>query len=88
MAKIIQIPIDSPEAGQNSLQEIRSTLKRGGIIGFPTDTYYGLGANPLNVQAVKTVFTVKNRSTDKPILILVSSRQLLYQRDSKNQTDT
>ena len=75
MAKIIQIPINSPQIDREPLEEVLSILKSGGVIGFPTDTYYGLGANPSNAQAVENIFKVKNRSVDKPILILVSSRK-------------
>ena len=75
MAKIVQIPTNPFKTDTKSLEEIRSILKRGKVIGFPTDTFYGLGADPFNVKAIKTIFTIKNRPANKPILILVSSQE-------------
>jgi L-threonylcarbamoyladenylate synthase len=53
--------------------EIVSLLRSGGIIAFPTDTAYGLGADPFNNAAVDRIFQIKGRSETKPILLLVSS---------------
>jgi L-threonylcarbamoyladenylate synthase len=43
----------------------------GGVIAFRTDTFYGLGADPLNGEAVRKIRALKGREDDKPILILV-----------------
>ena len=53
--------------------EIVVLLRRGGIIGFPTDTAYGLGVDPFNEAAVDRLFSVKGRPEAKPILLLVDS---------------
>jgi L-threonylcarbamoyladenylate synthase len=52
---------------------IVSLLRDGGIIAFPTDTSYGLGADPFNDAAVERIFTIKGRAGTKPILLLVDS---------------
>jgi L-threonylcarbamoyladenylate synthase len=52
---------------------IVSLLRDGGIIAFPTDTSYGLGADPFNDAAVERIFTIKGRAESKPILLLVDS---------------
>jgi L-threonylcarbamoyladenylate synthase len=52
---------------------ILSILRRGGVIGFPTDTAYGLGADPLNETALSRIFKIKGRTETKPILLLVAS---------------
>jgi len=44
----------------------------GGIVAFRTDTFYGLGADPLNQQAVKAIRRLKGRDEGKPILLLIS----------------
>jgi L-threonylcarbamoyladenylate synthase len=49
-----------------------SALKSGGIIVYPTDTLYGLGADVFNDNAVKKVFKVKNRPFNLPISVAVS----------------
>jgi L-threonylcarbamoyladenylate synthase len=54
-------------------EEIVSLLRRGGIIAFPTDTAYGLGADPFNETAVNRIFEIKGRPETKPILLVVDS---------------
>ncbi len=49
-------------------------IAQGGVIAFRTDTFYGLGADPLNVSAVRRILQLKGREDGKPILILVSDR--------------
>ena len=55
-----------------SLRRISETIHRGGIIAFRTDTFYGLGADPLNREAVRSIKQLKGREGDKPILIVIS----------------
>ena len=52
---------------------ILGVLDQGGVIGYPTDTAYGLGADPFNVSAVERIFRVKERPETKPVLLLVNS---------------
>ncbi len=47
-------------------------INAGGVIAFRTDTFYGLGANPCDPQAVRAVARLKGREDDKPILVLLS----------------
>ena len=53
--------------------EIVSLLHAGSVIAFPTDTVYGLGANPFNTIAIDRIFEIKGRRETKPILLLVNS---------------
>jgi len=46
---------------------------RGKVIAFPTDTYYGLGADPFNLAAVSEIFRIKHRGADRPLPLLVDS---------------
>jgi len=55
------------------LAEAIEVVRRGGLIVYPTDTLYGLGADPLNERAVERVYEAKRREA-KPLPILVSSR--------------
>ena len=50
-----------------------NTLKSGGIIAIPTDTVYGIGADPFNADAVQKLYTVKGRPEDKPIPLVLGS---------------
>ena len=49
-------------------------IKAGGVIAFRTDTFYGLGADPFNLEAVKRIKRLKRREEGKPILIVISDR--------------
>jgi tRNA threonylcarbamoyl adenosine modification protein (Sua5/YciO/YrdC/YwlC family) len=49
-----------------------AAVREGGIVGLPTDTVYGIGADPLNDQAVERLFEIKGRPEHKPVGILVS----------------
>ena len=53
--------------------EIVALLLGGGIIGFPTDTAYGLGCDPFNEGAVDRLFRLKGRPETKPILLVIDS---------------
>jgi len=48
-------------------------LRRGGLVAFPTDTLYALGADALAADAVERVLTVKGRARGKPLSVLVPS---------------
>ena len=52
-------------------------ITRGGVIGFRTDTFYGLGADPFNQAAVQTIKVLKGREDHKPILVLISDHTQL-----------
>ena len=55
-----------------NLGQIAAITKRGGVIAFRTDTFYGLGADPFNRLAVQKIRTLKGREDDKPILVVIS----------------
>jgi L-threonylcarbamoyladenylate synthase len=52
--------------------EAARIIVNGGVIAFRTDTFYGLGADPLNPEAIRKVKELKGREDDKPILLLIS----------------
>ena len=67
-----------PHASLNCHQKlIREIINDGGVIAFPTDTYYGLGANPFNKNAIRRIFEIKSRQYNKPLLLLISSQDQL-----------
>ncbi|KAG4303460.1 hypothetical protein PCANB_000399 [Pneumocystis canis] len=71
-----------------ALQEAVQILKEGSCpVAFPTETVYGLGADATNSEAVMSIFHVKNRPTDNPLIIHISSLnqlQNIYQSDPKD----
>ena len=48
-------------------------LKEGGLVAFPTETVYGLGADALNYEAVKRIYEVKGRPSDHPLIVHIAS---------------
>lgn len=60
------------KASEEAFKEAGRILKAGGILAFPTDTVYGLGAVYTNDAAVKRIFAAKGRDEKKPLSILVS----------------
>ncbi len=61
-------------------------LKSGGIVAIPTDTVYGLGADPFNPEAVQKLYTFKGRPDGKPIPLVLSSVDDVY-RVAQNLPD-
>lgn len=53
-------------------EEISEALRRGAVVGIPTDTVYGIAADPRNSIAVGRLFSIKGRSDSKPVGLLVA----------------
>ena len=65
------------EISDEDLDEVVSILKQGELIVYPTDTLYGIGADPFNESSVKKVFLAKNRPFDMPLSIAVSNEKMM-----------
>ena len=65
----------SPE----TLAQAASLLRQGGVVAFPTETYYGLAADPWNTEAVERLYRIKKRSRQLPVLVLIAGQQQLSQ---------
>jgi len=61
----------------DNLDQIAATIKRGGVIAFRTDTFYGLGADPFNHSAVQKIRELKGREDAKPILVVISDAKYI-----------
>ncbi len=61
----------------DTLIQPANVIKSGGIVVFPTETVYGIGANGLNENAVKRLYEVKQRPFNKPISLLVNSIDMI-----------
>jgi len=70
---------DAFHLSNRDFNEILAFLRAGGVIGFPTDTAYGLGADPFSEAAVRRIFEIKGRPESKPVLVLVDSLESLYE---------
>jgi L-threonylcarbamoyladenylate synthase len=59
--------------------EAHTVLKRNGIIAVPTETFYGLGVNPFQAEALVRLFALKDRAPEKPVLVMVAGPAMLPQ---------
>ena len=70
-AEILKINPDTPDA--RLVSYVADRIKQGQVVGMPTDTFYGLAADPLNLRAVDLIYDVKTRSRHKPLSLLIES---------------
>lgn len=87
-------PVDAPllptspeSALKESLNTASSLLHQDLPVAFPTETVYGLGASALSSVAVKRIFAAKGRPSDNPLIVHVSSRDMLFDLLPTNSTD-
>ena len=59
------------------IKESLITLRSGGIILYPTDTIWGLGCDPTNVEAINRIFKIKSRGENKSLIILVDGLPMI-----------
>lgn len=63
------ISIDKNNIDEKLFNNAVEIIKHGGVVAFPTETVYGLGANGLNPDAVKKIFAAKGRPSDNPLIL-------------------
>ncbi|MBI4135668.1 threonylcarbamoyl-AMP synthase [Candidatus Uhrbacteria bacterium] len=73
--KIVKISAQRPDP--KAIQEAARVIARGGLVVFPTETVYGLGANAFDARAVRKIFKVKGRPEKKPLIVHVSKKSTL-----------
>jgi tRNA threonylcarbamoyl adenosine modification protein (Sua5/YciO/YrdC/YwlC family) len=80
-AEVLKISIEEPES--HAIHYAASLVQRGRVVGVPTDTFYGLCADPYNLAAIGRVFEVKGRAETKalPILVNCVEQAVILSRD-------
>lgn len=78
MIRIIKVESDLNKDLEAIEQGVKVILK-GGIVAYPTETYYGLGVNAYDETAVKKIFEIKGRSLNKPVLVLIGAIEQLFE---------
>lgn len=73
MPEIVKIDPINPE--RPLILKAARILREGGIVAYPTETFYGLGADAENVKAIERIYTIKGREDKKPISILIGSKE-------------
>jgi L-threonylcarbamoyladenylate synthase len=69
-------PAEAPVAGPEEIARAVAILRNGGLVAFPTETVYGLGADALRPDAIAKVFAVKGRPATNPLIIHVSGEEM------------
>src|SRR6202451_3438693 len=72
-AEILKINSEKPEA--SLIRYAADQIRAGEVLGMPTDTFYGLAADPFNLRAVDRVYEIKSRSRHKPLSLLIESEE-------------
>jgi L-threonylcarbamoyladenylate synthase len=67
------IRVDPLHPQPDLISQAAELIRQGGVLAFPTETFYGLGTNALNSQAIDKIYRIKRREREKPILILIES---------------
>lgn len=70
-AEILKINCETPEI--SLVKYAADQIRAGEVLGMPTDTFYGLAADPFNLRAVDRVYDIKTRSRHKPLSLLIES---------------
>jgi L-threonylcarbamoyladenylate synthase len=69
--RVVAVDAENPDA--RVIAEAASVLARGGLVAFPTETVYGLGANALDLSAIDALFDAKGRPSTDPVIVHLAS---------------
>jgi L-threonylcarbamoyladenylate synthase len=70
---MIRLSVDATEPDPATIRAAAACIALGGVVAYPTDTLYGLAADPYNPEAVRHVFAIKGRPDDKPLTLIAGS---------------
>ncbi|OGP88968.1 MAG: threonylcarbamoyl-AMP synthase [Deltaproteobacteria bacterium RBG_19FT_COMBO_43_11] len=76
MPEILKVSADYSE--ENVLKRAALIVISGGVIAYPTETFYGLGVDATNVQAIHKIFAVKGRNFKNPISLIIGQTEDIY----------
>jgi L-threonylcarbamoyladenylate synthase len=76
-AELLRVNPDEPEA--EKIEYIVRCLQAGGVVGLPTDTFYGLAVDPVNLRAVEQIYDLKMRMRHKPLSLLLADVAQAYE---------
>jgi L-threonylcarbamoyladenylate synthase len=76
MPEILKVDANIPE--ETVLSRAAEILAEGGIIAYPTETFYGLGADATNEKAIQKIYDLKGRNFNKPISVIIDKVENIY----------
>lgn len=69
--------IEKQQLNSNVIKEAGEILRKGGLVAFPTETVYGLGADALNEKAARKIYAAKGRPSDNPLIVHITNMEAL-----------
>jgi L-threonylcarbamoyladenylate synthase len=78
MVKTLVLKVSPVQPEPEKIKIAAQTIREGGLVAFPTETVYGLGANALDERAVLRIFQAKNRPTDNPLIVHIANKEDVY----------
>lgn len=76
-SRALMLSTETAELQERALETAASILRSSGLVAFPTETVYGLGASATSPQAVSSIYKAKGRPSDNPLIVHVSSRDMM-----------
>jgi len=73
------IRVDPEMIERDKIKKISRYLKRGGVIVYPTETFYALGANCFSKQAIQAIYHLKKRPPSKPLSVVISDLDMIQE---------
>lgn len=73
------LKVDAQQPDPEAIAEAARVLRRGGLVAFPTETVYGLGANALDSEAAARIFAAKGRPATDPLIVHIAAPEQLEQ---------
>lgn len=77
--KTIISSVDINNIDSDTMETAAKILNDGGLVAFPTETVYGLGANALDGDAAKKIYAAKGRPSDNPLIVHIANKESVYQ---------
>ena len=71
--KTIITKVDKNQIEKEVIEQAGKIIQEGGLVAFPTETVYGLGANALDEEAAKKTYEAKGRPSDNPLIIHIAA---------------
>ena len=71
--------LDGGEGQRVGLNKAASIIRSGGVVAFPTESFYGLGVSAWDEKAIQRLFAIKKREESQPLLLLIPTASLLNQ---------
>ena len=72
------VKIEEKKIDDSVIKQAAQIIREGGLVAFPTETVYGLGADALNATASEKIYAAKGRPSDNPLIIHIAEFDALY----------